>query len=111
MLRAEEITVPARFLTTVAHFITTLTIAYDVVRPWKASAGFFPPMVRCKRMIQREKALSFTRPTKKRSQQEETVRLSGSHRSTVCEGVQTLERRTAPLFTDASGQAQYAWLT
>ena len=32
MLRAEEITVPARFLTTVAHFIATLTIVYDVVR-------------------------------------------------------------------------------
>jgi hypothetical protein len=29
---AEEITVPARFLTTVAHLIATLTIVYDVVR-------------------------------------------------------------------------------
>eukprot|EP00959_Pyramimonas_sp_CCMP1952_P115132 2406876-Pyramimonas_sp.AAC.2 len=28
----EEITVPARFLTTVAHLIATLTIVYDVVR-------------------------------------------------------------------------------
>ena len=28
----EEITVPARFLTTVAHLVATLTIVYDVVR-------------------------------------------------------------------------------
>lgn len=29
-MRAEEITVPARFLTTVAHLIVTLTIVYDL---------------------------------------------------------------------------------
>lgn len=33
---AEVYTVPARFLTTMAHLIATLTVLYDVVRPHAA---------------------------------------------------------------------------
>ena len=32
MGRVEDVTLPARFLTTTAHLIATLTIVYDVVR-------------------------------------------------------------------------------
>lgn len=32
--QAEQITVPARFITMTAHFITVLTVLYDLVRMW-----------------------------------------------------------------------------
>lgn len=38
MGRVEDVTLPARFLTTTAHLIATLTIVYDVVREGDANA-------------------------------------------------------------------------
>ena len=44
MTRVEQITVPARFITMTAHFITVLTVLYDLVRsPAPAGRGSRSP--------------------------------------------------------------------
>ena len=66
MGRVEDVTLPARFITTAAHLIATLTIVYDAVRDGHWHTNPFSSVEWMSTPLRPRRASQFKRPQRQR---------------------------------------------